>query len=143
MVQMRLGKLRALAGSWTALRPFLADDEQVAILERLELETRPSLRLPPDATSSRRQLRQALRELLESMTYFNARWLAELSKVDLSEVNRLRDGYNRYYLVEKECAMRSPRAARQGFEPMAPATTADLAALLPILTIPELGEPGA
>src|SRR5690349_19597252 len=35
MPRLRLGQLRALAGGWDALRPLLADDEQIAVLERL------------------------------------------------------------------------------------------------------------
>jgi hypothetical protein len=56
--------------------------------------------------------------------------------VDLSQVNALRDGYNRYYVLEKECASRSPRTARHGFRPLPPLTADDLAALLPPLPVP-------
>ena len=58
-----------------------------------------------------------------------------LLTVDLARVNQLRDGYNRYYVLEKECAVRSPKVARQGFRPLPPLTTADLAAELPPLTL--------
>ena len=36
-----------------------------------------------------------------------------LRDVNLSRVNALRDGYNRYYVLEKECAVHSPQLARQ------------------------------
>ncbi|HVS34068.1 MAG TPA: hypothetical protein VMS17_00705, partial [Gemmataceae bacterium] len=53
--------------------------------------------------------------------------------VDVHRVNDLRDGYNRYYLLEKECALRSPRLARQGYRPLAPLTVQELEALMPPL----------
>ena len=81
-------------------------------------------------------LRQALRELHESITRFNRRWRAFLASLDLRPINALRDGYNRYYLLEKECALRSPRLARQGYRPLDPATLAELEALVPLLPMP-------
>ncbi len=81
---------------------------------------------------------RALRELNESLESFNRRWRAFLEGVNLAHVNELREGYNRYYVLEKECALRSPFLARQGFVRMPPATVADIAALLPPLPIPRL-----
>ena len=56
--------------------------------------------------------------------------------MDLSAVNELRKGYNRYYVLEKECAVRSARIARQGFAPLPPLTTGDLVAQFPLLPVP-------
>jgi hypothetical protein len=131
-----LGVLRGLAGGWDALRPILADDEQLNRLRRLEAELDPRPRLAEPPTTSRRALRRALRELRESLQRFNRRWAAFLAEADLSPVNALRDGYNRYYILEKECASRSPRTARHGFRPLPPLTADDLAALLPPLPVP-------
>ena len=58
--------------------------------------------------------------------------------MDLGPVNEVREGYNRYYLLEKECALRSPLLARQGFVRLNPLTVDDLAALLPPLPVPQL-----
>ena len=58
-------------------------------------------------SSSGRVLQRALGELKESIERFNRRWQEFLHQVDLTHVNRLRDGYNRYYLLEKECAVRT------------------------------------
>jgi len=69
---------------------------------------------------------------------FNRRWFDFLPTVDLTAVNEARDGYNRYYLLEKECAMRSPRLARQGFERLECFTIGELMTMLPILPIPKL-----
>src|SRR3954462_13971886 len=72
MPRLRLGQLHALAGDWPALRPLLADDEQPPAPEWLRQHLAPKLRLPPAATKSRRALRRALRELIESIERFNA-----------------------------------------------------------------------
>jgi len=138
MVRIHLGMLRGLAGEWTVLRPLLADDDQVVVLEKLHEELQPRLRVPVARTSSVRKLRSTLRELRTSIEHFNRRWAEFLPTVDLAGVNELRDGYNRYYLVEKECALRSPRVGRHGFRKLEPCTTAELAALLPLLPVPRL-----
>ncbi|HXG11012.1 MAG TPA: hypothetical protein VNK04_14735 [Gemmataceae bacterium] len=140
MVRLRLGTLEALAGDWAALRPLLADEAQVEVLRRMHTELEPRLRVPIERTSSTRKLRQALEELAESIQHFNQRWQAHLQTVDLSAVNELRDGYNRYYVLEKECALRSPRVARLGFRRLEPLTRDELAALLPPLPVPRLRE---
>jgi hypothetical protein len=138
MARLRLGWLHALAGDWFALRPFLADDEQLAVLELLRTTLNPRLRVPPQQTSSGRTLRRALRELVGSLERFNARWQAYLEKVDLAGVNEAREGYNRYYVIEKACALRSDRLARHGFAPLPPLTVAELAGHLPPLPVPRL-----
>src|SRR5262245_21524803 len=138
MVRTRLGLLHAHAGGWDALRPLLADDGQVTALAALHAELQPRLRVRVGPTTSPRVLGRALRELRESIERFNRRWLAFLPTVDLDEVNQLRDGYNRYYLLEKECAGRSSAVARQGFRRLEPLTREGLAALLPPLPVPVL-----
>ena len=138
MPRLRLGVLRALAGEWSALRAWLADDEQLAVLERLHEDLAPRLRLPPAPTRSPRALRRALSELIASLERFNARWLEHLRKIDLSQVNQLREGYNRYYLLEKVCAVRNDAVARAGFAPLSPLDLADLLRHLPPLPVPVL-----
>jgi hypothetical protein len=82
------------------------------------------------------KLRRATAELTESIERFNRSWLHFLHAADLSTVNQLREDYNRYYLLEKECALRSPRLARQGFQRMKPLSPDDLLILLPLLPVP-------
>src|SRR6266542_655077 len=130
MVRLRLGMLYALAGDWLRLRPLLADGH-LEPLVRLHEELSPRLRVAVEPTSSVRTLRRALRELVESLETFNRRWQAFLPGVDLTWVNELRDGYNRYYVIEKECVVHSPHLARQHFHPLPPATVDDIAAALP------------
>lgn len=137
MTRMRIGVLHALVGgNWTMLRPWLADDEQVGVLERLHQTLSPTLRLPPKPTRSPRALRGALAELLESLTRFNTRWMDHLRKIDLTVVNDLREKYNRYYLLEKSCAIRNEAVVRAGFVPMTPFDLAELQQHLPLLPEP-------
>jgi hypothetical protein len=135
--RLHLGLLKNLAGDWGRLRPWLLDDHQIILLHKLEAELSPRLRVKIEATSSERVLRRSLRTLQESLEIFNRRWLDYLPKVDLTPVNEARDGYNRYYLLEKECAMRSSRLARQGFTRLEPFTLDELMAILPPLPIPK------
>jgi hypothetical protein len=136
MSRLRLGMLRALAGGWDALRPLLADEQQLHILRELEVALNPRLRVPVEPATSARVLKQALAELCESLDRFNRRWTAYLAEVDVSGVNELRKGYNRYYLLEKECAVRNARVARQGYQPLPPLMLEELASLLPPLPVP-------
>jgi hypothetical protein len=139
LVAVRLGTLRALvAGDWRALASLLADDTQVSVLEQLAAELKPQLRVPVEPTSSPRRLRLALHELCESLNRFNRRWLDYLDRLDLSSINELRDKYNRYYVLEKEFAVRSARVARQGFHPLSPLTLAEIREMLPPLTPPRM-----
>ncbi|HEY7153363.1 MAG TPA: hypothetical protein VH575_05320 [Gemmataceae bacterium] len=138
MVRLRIGMLHALAGEWDNLRPFLADDDQLDILRYFLATLASPLRAPVEPTTSARALRRALRELHESLELFNRRWQVFIANVDLTPVNELRDGYNRYYVLEKECAVRSARIARQGFVRMEPMTTDDLTAEFPLLPVPRL-----
>jgi hypothetical protein len=81
----------------------------------------------------RRRREELLREFDGAPGRFNAVWAEFLGGLDLRPINALRDGYNRYYLLEKECVVRSVRVAGMGFQPMAMLTVADLAALFPPL----------
>jgi hypothetical protein len=136
LVRIRLGTLRNLAGDWDRLRALL-DEEQLEVVRKLHDELRPRLRVEVSATSSARALRRALHELRASLELFNRRWARFLRELDLRPLNVLRDGYNRYYVIEKECAVRSPQLARAGFRPLEPATAADLETLLPPLPVPQ------
>lgn len=138
MVKVNLGLLYAQAGSWDRLLPLLADEHQLNVLQELYQNLQPRLRAHIAPTSSVRALGQKLNELRASMERFNRRWTTYLQSVDLSTVNELRDGYNRYYVLEKECAVRSHQIARAHFEPLPPLTTDDLFTHFPLLPIPGL-----
>ncbi len=136
LVRIRLGTLRNLAGDWDRLRELL-DEEHLEAVRTMHAELQPRLRVEVTVTSSARVLRRALRELCESLESFNRRWRRFLGELDLGPVNALRDGFNRYYVIEKECAVRSPQLARAGFRVLPPLTATDLEALLPPLPVPQ------
>lgn len=138
IVRLRIALLHALAGDWNNLLPFVADERQLDILRYHLAALASSLRAPVEATTSARVLRRALHELDESLQRFNQRWQDFLTSVDLNALNELREGYNRYYVLEKECAVRSARVARQGFAPLPPLTLDDLASHFPLLPVPLL-----
>jgi hypothetical protein len=138
MVRLRVGQLRALAGEWDALLPLLATPESLDALRSLHDALNPQLRLPLEATRSLHRLRGALREVTEAIEMFNRRWERLIAEFDLAPVNELRDGYNKHYLIEKECALGNSRVARMGFQRLHPLTTADLQRQFPLLPLPVL-----
>lgn len=138
MPRLQLGRLQALAGEWSGLSRHLADAEQVTVLESLWAMLQPKLRVPLEPTTSARKLRRALAELIESLERFNARWQGYLGKVDVRRVNELREDYNRYYVLEKACALRSDRLARLGYSPTTPLDLAELQRHLPLLPVPRV-----
>jgi hypothetical protein len=143
MVRLRLAQLRALAGTWDAVQPLVADQSQLRALINLFQEMAPQLRCELAPTSSAPVLRQALAKVNESIAYFNRRWVSHLRSVDLDEINKLRDGYNRFYVLEKECAVGSGVLARRGFRPLEMLTSEDLLATLPELPQIRVTEEGS
>jgi hypothetical protein len=135
-VGLRLGQIHALAGSWEAVRAWLTDEDDLTQLRDLFDELQPRLRMPLEPTTSKRELRAALNELIEAMEMFNERWARWLAKIDLKAVNQAREDYNRYYLFEKECAVGNARVARIGFTKMGPITLEDVTKQFPLLKLP-------
>jgi hypothetical protein len=139
MVRLRVGQLFALAETPEVLHRLLADETQVRMLCEMHKEMAPVLRAPVEPTRSQWVLRAALQDLIESIERFSRRWEEYLRGIDVAPINVLREGYNRYYILEKECAMRSPAGARQGFARLEPLTREEVAALFPPLRVPRLG----
>ena len=135
-VRLSLGTLFALAGSSSALAALVESDERLRILEALRDELQPSLRVPPSPTANVRTLRNALAELHDAIGRFNERWQTFIANLDLGNINQLRDRYNRFYLLEKECALGSSRLARQGFQKLQPLTPDDILKIMPLLPAP-------
>ncbi len=136
MVRLRLATLLALAGDWNVLRSHIPEHDSIEGLKQLHAELNPQLRCPVAPNQSPRALARAVAELIESVETFNRRWLDYLRSIDLSAINKLRDDYNRYYVLEKECAVRLPSLARKGFRPLEPLNWEHLLELLPTLPIP-------
>lgn len=72
-------------------------------------------------------------DLLESVERFNQRWSRFIEALDCNRANQLIEGYNRYYLFEKECAFRSPRLASVGYRPLDKITPELLLTRYPLL----------
>lgn len=138
MPQLRIGRLILLAGAWERLAPLVATAEDLTTLRTLHETLSPTLRAPVERTPSDRQVRAELRLLIESLERFNRRFAAFLAGVELTQLNSLIDSYNRNYVFEKECAVRSPRLARHGFQPMSPMSHDDLKLRHPMLPVPKL-----
>lgn len=134
-VRTQLGLLHALAGDYGILRPWLDGDAGNEALRQLHALLEPRLRARIEPTTSPRVLLQALRRLALSVERFNRRWEAFLPTINLTAVNRLREDYNHYFLLEKECSIRSYRVAMQGYQRLALMTVEDLRSLLPPLPV--------
>jgi hypothetical protein len=135
MVKLNLARLHDLAGDWSALAPWV-DEGQQLLLQELHATLAPTLRVPLEPTTSARLLRRTLRELISSLERFNRRWLAWVAELDLSWLNELREGYNRFYLLEKEAALRNSNLARRDYRPLPALTAEELLSLLPVLFVP-------
>ncbi|HEY2157316.1 MAG TPA: hypothetical protein VGH33_16935 [Isosphaeraceae bacterium] len=91
-----------------------------------------------DRPAPARKLRSAARELVASVERFNGRWGRFLDGLNYEPINGLIERYNRYYLLEKECTLRSARLAARHFEPKPRVTGETLRERHPTLPVPEL-----
>jgi hypothetical protein len=136
-VRLHIGVLLAGVTDWSELRPLLEDDDQLEVLERLHAEA-GELDVPTTGPRSRAGRRRALAALRASVERFNRRWIVYIEKRDLDEINRQRDGYNRFYLLEKECAVGAARLMAQTFRRLPPFSNEELLERLPPLPVPYL-----
>jgi len=134
--RIRLGRFLTLLRSWPADPFAICRPDDLAYLETLYQEWKPGLRSRVPPARSAAQIAGALAELASSFDRFNRRMKKYLSGIDLEPINRIRDGYNRYYVLEKECALHSARLAHQGFVPLSLVRREDLLAKFPLLRIP-------
>ncbi len=136
MPRMRLARFVMLRESWPRdVSPIYGADD-LAYLDGLYQDWKPSLRSAAKPARTEAEVVQALADLTRSFGRFNRRWLGYLGELDLRPINQLRDGYNRFYVLEKECALRSARLAREGFVPLAAVRVEDLLERFPVLKIP-------
>ena len=59
-----------------------------------------------------------------------------MATLNLDRVNEVRERYNRYYLLEKECALGSSRVARSGFQRLDSLLPDDFLRIMPLLPVP-------
>jgi hypothetical protein len=135
-VRIPLGTLFALAGSASRLEAILDNPQQLETLEALRHDLQPRLRLAPAPTADGRMVRRVLAELRGAIERFNSRWQVFIGGLDLQNANELRARYNRFYLLEKECALGSSRLARQGFLRLDPLGPEDFLKIMPLLQVP-------
>jgi hypothetical protein len=83
-----------------------------------------------------RKRRTIARDLRASVERFNRRWSARIEELNLDGINRQIDSFNRYYVLEKECALGSARLAVRHFVPRRPLERADLFVDHPLLPVP-------
>jgi hypothetical protein len=74
--------------------------------------------------------------LVAAVEDFNRNWRRFIDAFPLDDLHRAIDGYNRYYVLEKECAVRSIHTARRGFTPRTKPTNVDLLGEFPPLETP-------
>ena len=134
--KLRLATLTALIGPEQSALPKVCHPDDFAYLKQLMREWSPKLRIPIRPTTTERPVTRALMELRDSFERFNRRWTKLVTEIDLSRINLLRENYNRYYVLEKECAIWSSDIAVNGFTPISPATHDELFAEFPLLRIP-------
>lgn len=135
--RMRLAMLFKRLPSPMELPSRLCHPDEAAYLRNLYHEWQPKLRVDVELVRSDRQIERLLTELRESFTRSNQRFEQYLNAINLDEVNRLRENYNKYYVLEKECAVLSSEVAQSAFVPMSPATTDQLIELFPLLKVPK------
>ena len=136
--RIRLARFLKLLDSWPAGSSAICRPDDLAYLEGLNREWKPQLRSRVAPARNAAQITRALAELASSFERFNRRMKKWLYDIDLEPINRIRDGYNRYYLLEKECALRSARLAQQGFVPLEFVRIEDLLERFPLLRVPEV-----
>lgn len=137
--RLRLGVVLATAGDWSRVGGLLADPAGVHDLQELFTLWQPQLRARVDRANSLRPLAQALAQLCDSFERFNRKWSEFVTGIDLRDINNVRANYNKYYVLEKECSLRSAVLARQGFRALAALSSQDLFAEFPLLIVPRPG----
>lgn len=124
---------KSRAGSWDRLAGWLKKPEQISYLRKLDGWLQPALKYPPPPSRWFFGASRAVETLREMIRGFNQAWKTHLESLDLTPLNLARDNYNRWYLLEKECAIGSFHIAGRGFQPLPPVSSRDLLAVLPLL----------
>jgi hypothetical protein len=90
-----------VGGDWIRLARNFASDEEIGKLKILHGELVSDR---PISSNIFQTNGSALRQFLQSAHKFNKNWTALLNHVSLDPVNKPRQDYNEFYLVEKGCA---------------------------------------
>lgn len=133
MPRTRLAQLHARLQGFGPLTQVGCPYALVTRLEELYCEWQPQLRSRVAPVRTVAETLPHWRRLGESFALFNRRWQAYVAKFNLVEINRIRDEYNKYYVVEKECATGSAVLARRGFVTLKLLTAESLLESYPLL----------
>jgi hypothetical protein len=130
-VRRGLARWQGALERWPDASELLSGEMSDQLIRWSELAGRSDRPPAPELWPARPK--RVLADLARTMQVFEERWERYLAVVDLDEVNRLIDDYNAKYLIEKECAFRSSRAAARGFRSMCRLDRAWLASRFPPL----------
>lgn len=145
--RLRVAQLAALVGyDWSmvdehaTISGALDKDPQKAgcYLKQLNDTWQYELRVDIRRSDSPKAIRRSIKEVASSFESFNAKWEHFLDSIDLSEINRIRQDYNDYYVCEKAAALQSERLAAHGFERLPPLSIDDVRSRIPLLSVPQL-----
>lgn len=140
MPRLRLARFVKLTEPGSPDSGEICPPADLSYLQELHREWKPQLRSVVRPARTRAEILHALAHLARSFERFNRRWREFVRDLDLAHVNELRDGYNRFYVLEKECALFSSRIAREGFVPLPRAELNDVIEAFPLLKVPHVAE---
>lgn len=107
-------------------------------LSDLDAAWQYKLRVHVDRTDGASFIRRGLRDVARSFASFNRKWESVLNQLDFSDVNRVLEDYNNYYVCEKAAALQSEGIAAHGFERRRPLGIDDVRQSLPLLLVPSM-----
>lgn len=140
--RLRVAQLAALIGEqWSVVDEHATLDSDVtasSYLSSLHNIWQHELRVEIRRTNSGKAIGRSLREVATSFESFNTKWERWLAGLDFSEINRVRQDYNDYYVCEKAAALQSERLAAHGFENLPPIGVKDVRDKMPLLSVPRL-----
>jgi len=141
MPRQRLARFIKLVELGSPVSAGICPAKELSYLQELHREWQPRLRSGVRPAKTAAEIHHALSDLVRSFERFNRRWMEFVNELDLTHVNELRDGYNRFYVLEKECALFSARLAREGFVPLPRLGLNDVLDVFPLLKVAGIREP--
>ena len=136
MPAIKLGRLYMLSDKFRLLSKYVSGEDRETLRQQM-LELNPKMLRHLPVARDESKIVDELTELIGTYSRFNTRWFAHVCTLNYDRVNELRDGYNKYYVLEKECALMSARTAAAGFQPLLMIGREDVLEVLPLLQIPD------
>jgi hypothetical protein len=133
MVRLRLRQWAKVATGWDDLSEIWSSP--MDLLWDMAHSEEPQWAVRP---APQRQRKTVARDLIASVERFNKRWGQFLEALNIDPINQMIDQYNKYYVLEKECVMGSPRLAARHFAPVPRVSAEGLREGYPMLPVPRL-----